>query len=63
MKKRVFNLDDFIQVAQEKFGTKFDAYLIEQSILSKYVDARIYTKWSTELFKYDVLSGSINNEV
>lgn len=43
--------------------TLFDAYLIEQSILSKYVDARIYTKWSTELFKYDVLSGSINNEV
>ena len=24
MKKRIFNVDDFIRVAQEKFGTKFD---------------------------------------
>ena len=35
----------------------FHAYQLEQSILRKYDDYRIYRRWSTELFSRDVLDG------
>ena len=35
----------------------FDAYQLEQSILGKYDDYRMYRRWSTELFSKDVLNG------
>ena len=35
----------------------FHAYQLEQSLLGKYDDYRIYRRWSTELFSKDVLNG------
>ena len=42
-------------------GTLQQVYNIEQSILNANNDSRIYTKKSTELFKYDVLNSSLKN--
>lgn len=37
--------------------TLFHAYSLEQKLLKDYDDHRVYTKWSTELFKRDILDG------
>lgn len=41
--------------------TLYEAYLAEQSILSKFKEFRVYTKWSTELFKCNILENGLTN--
>lgn len=36
-----------------------DAFRLEQDILEKYRDNRVYRVWSTELFDYDILNGIV----
>ena len=40
-------------------GTLQQVYNTEQTVLKTYNDFRIYTKKSTELFKYDILNSSL----
>jgi len=38
-----------------------EAYRLEQAILEKYKENRVYRRWSTELFDCDILDGRISN--
>lgn len=51
-----------IEILDYKEMTLVEAYRIEQEILEKYENSRVYRNWSTELFDRDVLNGKIRGK-
>ena len=50
-----------VKVLDTLQGTLKQVYDIEQTILKTYQNSRLYTKKSTELFKYDILDSSLKS--